>query len=156
MYTQVVYCLERVPVVVKEKPELAKAEPFKPVLSGNREPMARLTMEDLFKILATTLTDRSVDEFQADAKHWLDTARDPRWKRPYTELTYLPMMELLRYLRVSEYSTYIVTGGGQDFVRVFPRACTAFRPGRWSVPRAERNTATRTASRFSPRNPSCS
>jgi hypothetical protein len=89
MYTQVVYCLDRVPAVVKQKPELAKVEPFRTVLSGNREAMAKLSMDDLFKILAATLTGMSVDEFQAEAKKWLDAAKDPRWKRPYTELTYL-------------------------------------------------------------------
>jgi phosphoglycolate phosphatase-like HAD superfamily hydrolase len=119
MYTQVVYCLDRVPAIVKEKPELAKVEPFRTVLSGNREAMAKLSMDDLFKILAATLTGMSVDEFKAEAKKWLDTARDPRWKRPYTELTYLPMIELLKYLRANGYRTYIVTGGGQDFVRVY-------------------------------------
>jgi phosphoglycolate phosphatase-like HAD superfamily hydrolase len=119
MYTQVVYCLDRVPAIVKEKPELAKVEPFRTVLSGNREAMAKLSLDDLFKILAATLTGMSVDEFKAEAKKWLDTARDPRWKRPYTELTYLPMIELLKYLRANGYRTYIVTGGGQDFVRVY-------------------------------------
>ena len=119
MYTQVVYCLDRVPAVVKAKPELAKVEPFKTVLSGNREAIAKLSMDDLFKILAATLTGMSVDEFKTEAKKWLDTARDPRWKRPYTELTYLPMTELLKYLRANGYRTYIVTGGGQDFVRVY-------------------------------------
>jgi phosphoglycolate phosphatase-like HAD superfamily hydrolase len=119
MYTQVVYCLDRVPVVVKAKPELANVEPFKTVLSGDREAMAKLSMDDLLKILAATLTGMSVDDFKAEAKAWLDTARDPRWKRPYTELTYLPMIELLKYLRANGYRTYIVTGGGQDFVRVY-------------------------------------
>jgi phosphoserine phosphatase len=119
MYSQVVYCLERVPVVVKAKPELAKAEPFKTVLSADREAMAKLTMDDLFKILAATLTGMSVDDFKAEAKKWLETAKDPRWKRPYTELTYLPMIEVLKYLRANGYKTYIVTGGGQDFVRVY-------------------------------------
>ncbi len=119
MYTQVLYCLERVPAVVKAKPELAKVEPFKTVLSGNREAMARLTLPDLEKILAATLTGMSVDEFNAEAKKWIAAARDPRWKRPYTELTYLPMQEVLKYLRASGYKTFIVTGGGQDFVRVY-------------------------------------
>ena len=81
--------------------------------------MAKLSMDDLFKILAATLTGMSVDEFKTEAKKWLDTTRDPRWKRPYTELTYLPMIELLKYLRANGYRTYIVTGGGQDFVRVY-------------------------------------
>ena len=119
MYTQVMYCLERVPAVVKAKPELAKVEPFKTVMSGNREAMAKLTMKDLEKILAVTLTGMSVDEFQAEVKKWLEKARDPRWKAPYTELTYLPMQEVLKYLRANGYKTYIVTGGGQDFVRVY-------------------------------------
>jgi len=60
-----------------------------------------------------------VETFNAEVKKWLETARDPRWKKPYTELTYLPMQEVLKYLRESGYKTYIVTGGGQDFVRVY-------------------------------------
>src|SRR2546430_14340303 len=72
MYSQVMYCLERVPAVVKAKPELATVEPFKTVLSGNREAMAKLSMEDLEKILAATLTGISVDEFNAEAKRWLE------------------------------------------------------------------------------------
>jgi phosphoserine phosphatase len=119
MYTQVIYCLDRVPAVVKEKPELANVEPFKTVLSGDREAIAKLSMDDLFKILAVTLTGMTVDQFQAEAKDWLKTAKDPRWKRPYTELTYRPMQEVLSYLRANGFKTYIVTGGGQDFVRVY-------------------------------------
>src|SRR5271165_3654204 len=119
MYTQVVYCLERVPAVVEKKPELKNAEPFRTVLSGNREAMAKLTMPDLVKILAATLTGMTVEEFNADVKKWFETARHPRWKRPYTELVYQPMLEVLRYLRDNGYKTYIVTGGGQDFVRVY-------------------------------------
>ncbi len=119
MYTQVVYCLERVPAVVKAKPELASAEPFKTVLSGNREAISRLSTDDLLKILAATLTGMSVDQFEVEVKQWLSNARDPRWKRPYTELIYLPMIEVLNYMRANRYKTYIVTGGGQDFVRVY-------------------------------------
>ena len=119
IYTQVIYCLDRVPAVVKAKPELAKVEPFKTVLSGNRDAIAKLSMDDLLKIVAATLTGISVEQFQSEAKQWIDTARDPRWKRPYTELTYLPMIEVLKYLRTNGYETYIVTGGGQDFVRVY-------------------------------------
>jgi phosphoglycolate phosphatase-like HAD superfamily hydrolase len=119
MYTQVVYCLERVPAVVAKKPGLKNVEPFKTVLSGNREAMAKLSMRDLEKILAATLTGMSVEEFNDEAKKWIETARHPRWNRPYTELVYQPMLEALRYLRENAYKTYIVTGGGQDFVRVY-------------------------------------
>lgn len=119
IYSQVMYCLDRVPAVVKAKPELAGVEPFKTVMSGDRAAIAKLSMDDLFKILAATLTGMSTDEFSAEVKQWLATAKDPRWKRPYTDLTYLPMQEVLKYLRASGYKTYIVTGGGQDFVRVY-------------------------------------
>src|SRR5262249_27922927 len=119
MYTQVIYCLERVPTVVASRPELKNVEPFKTVLSGNQEAMAKLPMRDLEKVLAATLTGMSVEEFNAEAKKWLQTANHPRWNRPYTELAYQPMLEVLRYLRHNEYKTYIVTGGGQDFVRIY-------------------------------------
>jgi phosphoglycolate phosphatase-like HAD superfamily hydrolase len=119
MYTQVVYCLERVPAVAAKRPELRNVEPFKTVLSGNREAIARLSMRDLYKILAATLFGMSVEEFNVEVKAWLETARHPRWNRPYTELIYQPMLEVLRYLRDNAYKTYIVTGGGQDFVRVY-------------------------------------
>lgn len=119
MYTQVIYCLERVPVVVKQKPELKDQEPFKTVLSGNREAMAKLSMKELEEILAATLSGMSVEEFQAEVKKWLATAKHPRYQRLYTELTYQPMHEVLKYFRANGYKTYIVTGGGQDFVRAF-------------------------------------
>jgi haloacid dehalogenase-like hydrolase len=119
MYTQVVYCLDRVPVVVAQKPELKNREPFKTVLSGNREAMAKLSLRDLEEILIATLTGMPVEAFQAEAKKWIETAKHPRWNRLYTELTYQPMLEVLQYLRDKGFRTYIVTGGGQDFVRVY-------------------------------------
>jgi phosphoglycolate phosphatase-like HAD superfamily hydrolase len=119
MYTQVVYCLDRVPALAAKKPELRNVEPFKTVLSGNRETMAKLSMRDLEKILVATLTGMSVEEFNAEAKTWIQRAKHPRWDRPYTELVYQPMLEVLHYLRDNAYKIYIVTGGGQDFVRVY-------------------------------------
>ncbi len=119
IYTQVVYCLDRVPAVVKEKPNLAKVEPFKTVLSGDFDKIAKFSLHDFEVILAATLTGMDVDTFDSEAKAWIDSARDHRWKRPYTELTYQPMQEVLSYFRANSYKTYIVTGGGQDFVRVY-------------------------------------
>src|SRR5690242_20569418 len=79
MYTQIVYCLERVPVLVKARPELADVEPFKTVVAGDREAIARLPIEDLEKILALTLTGMSVEDFKAEVAKWFGIARDPRW-----------------------------------------------------------------------------
>ena len=119
MYSQILYCLDRVPALVQAKPGLAKVEPFKTVMSGDRDAIAKLPFKDIEKILVATLTGMPVDTFNAEARKWLAEARDPRWKRPYTELTYVPMQEVLSYLRANGYKTYIVTGGGQDFVRVY-------------------------------------
>jgi phosphoserine phosphatase len=119
MYSQMIYCLDRVPVLAAEKPSLKHGEPFKTVLSGNRQAMAEFTMPDLEKIIIATLTGMTTDEFDAEVKTWLATAKHPRWKRPYTELTYQPMLEVMSYLRTNGYKTFIVTGFGQDFVRVY-------------------------------------
>jgi phosphoglycolate phosphatase-like HAD superfamily hydrolase len=119
VYSQLIYCLDRVPALVKAKPELANVEPFKTVMSGDREAIAKLPMEDVEKIAIATLSGMSVDQFSAEATKWGAAAKDPRWKRPYTELTYQPMQEVLKYLRANGYKTYIVTGGGQDFVRTY-------------------------------------
>ena len=114
-----IYCLDRVTQIAEAKPELKEIEPFKTVLSGNREAIANLSIPDLEKIAVATLSGMSTDQFQADVKKWLSTAKNWRWNRPYTELTYQPMLELLQYFRANGYKTYIVTGGGQDFVRVY-------------------------------------
>jgi phosphoglycolate phosphatase-like HAD superfamily hydrolase len=119
IYSQVVYCLDHVPAVVEKDPKLKNVEPFKTVLSGNREAIAKLSLHDLEKILFATLTGMPVEDFEAEAKKWLATAKDPRWKRPYTDLIYQPMLEVMQYLRGNGFKTFIVTGGGQDFVRTY-------------------------------------
>jgi phosphoglycolate phosphatase-like HAD superfamily hydrolase len=128
IYAQLVYCLSRVPTVVAAKPELKDAEPFKTVMSGDRAAIAALSMKDWETILAATLTGMTTDQFKIDVKAWLATAKDPRWKRSYTELTFQPMQELLRFLRDNGYKTYIVTGGGQDFVRVYAESTYGIPP----------------------------
>ena len=100
-------------------PSCKNIEPFKTVLSGDREAIAKLSWPDLDKIFAATLSGMTVEEFDAEAKAWLETARHARWNRPYTDLVYQPMLEVLRYLRANAYKTFIATGSGQDFVRVY-------------------------------------
>jgi phosphoserine phosphatase len=119
IYSQFVYCFDRVPEVVKARPELANVEPFKTVMAQGRAAIASLSHEDLVKIAMTTLSGMPVEDFRSEVLKWLASARDGRWKRPYTDLTYLPMREVLQYLRANGYKTYIVTGGGQDFVRAY-------------------------------------
>jgi len=106
-------------VMAAKNPELAAAEPFKTVLSGDRASIARLPMTDIEKILVATHTGMTVEAFRASVNDWIAKAKHPRWNRLFTELVYQPMLEVMKYLRDNGYKTYIVTGGGQDFVRAF-------------------------------------
>jgi hypothetical protein len=119
MYTQAVFALDRLVAMAPEHPEWKTTEPFKSVLDGDRKAMAKFTTQDLMKIVVVTHTGMTAGEFAALVKDWFATARDPRWHRPFTELVYQPMLELMQYLRANGYRTYIVTGGGQDFVRTY-------------------------------------
>ena len=119
MYTQIVFALDRVVELAPKHPPWKTTQPFAAVLSGDKAAMAKFTMKDLEAILTAAQTGMSVDEFQAIVKDWIAKARDPRWKRPFTELVYEPMLEVMQYLRANGYKTYIVTGGGQDFVRAY-------------------------------------
>jgi phosphoglycolate phosphatase-like HAD superfamily hydrolase len=119
LYSQIIFCFDRIGVLAKEKPELKDIEPFKTVLSGDREAIAKLSKKDLEIILAVTSTGMTTEQFQGEVRAWLAEAKDPRWHRPYNDLTYLPMQEVMKYLRANGYKTFIVTGGGQDFVREY-------------------------------------
>ncbi len=119
IYTQIVFAFSRVPQVVKERPELANEEAFKVILSGDHEAIAHLSEEQLLSVIGATLTGMDVDKYRVEVAAWIKDARDRRWKRPFTELVYQPQIELLKYLRASGYRTFIVTGGGQDFVRAY-------------------------------------
>ena len=119
IYSQVMFALDRVVALAPEHPEWKEKEPFKTVLSGDREAMAKLSLRDLEVIVFATHTGMSVEAFSAIATEWAGKAKDHRWDRPYTELVYQPMQEVLILLRANGYRTYIVTGGGQDFVRSY-------------------------------------
>lgn len=119
MYTEVVFSLHRVVALAPSHPEWKTTEPFKSVLAGDFKNLAKLPIRDLNALLVATHTGMRVEQFHTIVKDWLATARHPRFKRPYTELIYQPMLEVIRYLRANGFKTYIVTGGGQDFVRVF-------------------------------------
>jgi len=105
--------------MAQKDPKMKDVEPFKTVLSGDRAAMAKLTVPDLEKILAITHTGMTVEAFQTIVQDWIAKAKHQRFERPYTELVYQPMLEVMQYLRASGYKTYSVTGGGQDFVRTY-------------------------------------
>ena len=119
MYTQLVFALDRVAALAPQHPEWKTTAPFSSVLSGDRAAMAKFTMKDLEAILMATHTGTTAEVFQSIVKQWIATARQPRFHKLYSEMIYQPMLEAMQYLRDHGYRTYIVTGGGQDFVRAY-------------------------------------
>jgi phosphoglycolate phosphatase-like HAD superfamily hydrolase len=119
VYTQVVFAIDRVKQLAPQHPEWKTVEPFKSILADDRQAMSKFTIQDFAKVAAVSHTGMTVEEFQAIVKKWLATAEHPRFHRRYTDLVYQPMLEVMAYLRANDFKTYIVTGGGQDFVRVF-------------------------------------
>src|SRR5262249_35411760 len=119
MYTQLEFALERVAELAPKHPEWKSKQPFATVLSGDKAAMAKLTKQDLEAIVMATHTGMTVAEFNSIVKEWIGKAKDQRWGRLHTELIYQPMLEVIEYLRANGYKTYIVTGGGQDFVRAY-------------------------------------
>jgi phosphoserine phosphatase len=119
VYTQAMFALERVHTLAAQHPEWKDQEPFQVVLAGDEAAIAKFSERDWAEILFATHAGMSQAEFQDIVRQWLAAAKHPRFKRPYTELVYQPMREVMDYLRANGFKTYIVTGGGQDFVRAY-------------------------------------
>jgi phosphoglycolate phosphatase-like HAD superfamily hydrolase len=117
MYFQVAFALERVKALAPKHPEWKDQEPFKALLDGDMKALAAAGEKGLLAFIAASHSGITVDDFHRIVLDWLDTARHPRFKRPYTSLIYQPMLELLTYLRANEFKTFIVSGGGIDFMR---------------------------------------
>lgn len=119
VYTQATFALDRVRDLAPTHPEWKEMEPFKAVIADEHEAIAEFTEQEWMRIVAATHTGISTEAFLEIVRQWLATAKHPRFQRPYTELAYQPMREVIDYLRGNGFKTYIVTGGGQDFVRVY-------------------------------------
>lgn len=119
LYAQAMFALDRVKALASEHPDWKTTEPFKSVISGDREEIAKFKEQDWAHIIAVTHAGMTTAEFQVIVRDWLTTARHPRFKRPFTDLVYQPMLEVMEYLRGHGFATYLVTGGGQEFVRVY-------------------------------------
>jgi len=119
IYTQLRFALDRVATLAPQHPEWKETEPFKSVLGGDREAMSKFSEKDWMEIVAVTHSGMGTEDFVALVKPWIATAKAPRFDRPYTDLVYQPMLEVMKYLREKGFRVYIVTGGGQEFVRVY-------------------------------------
>jgi len=118
-YSQVMFTFDQLGVMAAKDPKLKDVEPFKTVLSGDNAAIGKLGVPELLKVVALTHSGTTVEVFQKTAHDWITTAQHPRFKRLYTDLVYQPMLEVMQYIRANGYKTFIVTGGGQDFVRTY-------------------------------------
>ncbi|MGO6789593.1 HAD family hydrolase [Rhizobium ruizarguesonis] len=117
IYTQLAFALDRVKLLAPQYPEWKETQPFKAVLEGDMTALAASGEKGLVELIMTTHAGMTSNDFQKIVTDWLASARDPKFKRPYTELVYQPMVELLAYLRANGFKTFIVSGGGIEFMR---------------------------------------
>jgi hypothetical protein len=117
MYTQLAFGLDRVKTLAPQHPEWKEMQPFKAALEGDMETLAGSGEHGLLELVMATHAGMTANEFQKIVVDWIATARHPRFERLYAELAYLPMLELLAYLRANAFKTFIVSGGGIEFMR---------------------------------------
>ena len=117
IYFQIAFAFDRVKAMVSRHPEWRTREPFKSVLADDRAALAALGEKGFIDIVAATHAGMTTEEFTKAVLDWLATARHPRFDRPYTDLVYQPMIELLALLRAHQFKTFIVSGGGIEFMR---------------------------------------
>jgi len=117
MYFQFFFALDRVKVLAPQHPEWKDKEPFASLLKGDAKGALAGGERAMLEIIMATHAGMTTEEFAQTVKDWIATARHPRTKRPYTEMVYQPMLELLAYLRANGFKTFIVSGGGIEFMR---------------------------------------
>lgn len=122
-YVEMAFAFARVPKVVETHPELRDRQPYKAVVDRDTQALAALGEKGIGEIVAATHSGMTTTQFDTIVSGWLGTARHPRFDRPYTDLVYQPMLELLAFLRANGFKTFVVSGGGVDFMRVWaPRS----------------------------------
>lgn len=117
LYTQLVFAVDRVKALAPQHPEWAKTEPFKSILAGDVAAALAGGEKSIAALLAATHAGMTIDEFDEVVRAWTAEAKHPRFDRPYTQCVYQPMLEVLAYLREHQFHTYIVSGGGVEFMR---------------------------------------
>jgi phosphoglycolate phosphatase-like HAD superfamily hydrolase len=116
-YVQLAYVIDRVKALAPKHPEWKDNQPFKGVLAGDLKAALAGGERAILELVMATHAGMTTEEFAASVTSWLSRAKHPRFGRPYTELVYQPMLELLAYLRASGFKTYVVSGGGIEFMR---------------------------------------
>jgi phosphoserine phosphatase len=119
LYFQLLFAIDRIKALAPQHPEWKTQQPFKAVLENDIKALAASGEKGLIQLVMASHAGMTTDEFEQIVTDWMATAKHPRFKRPYTELVYQPMLELLQYLRDNGFKTFIVSGGGIEFMRPF-------------------------------------
>ena len=130
VYFQLLFAIDRVKQLAPQHPEWRTTQPFKAVLDGDMRALAESGKEGLLELVMSTHAGMTTDEFEAIVRAWVTTARHPTTGRPYTEMVFQPMLELLDYLRANGFQTFIVWAAGSSSCASSRRRSTAFRPSR--------------------------
>lgn len=128
LYFQLAFAIDRVKALAPQHPEWKTTPPFQAVLEGDLETLAAAGERGIVELVMASHAGTTTEEFAGIVREWLATARHPRFERPYTELVFQPMLELLDYLRANGFRTWIVSGGGVEFLRVFAEAAYGVPP----------------------------
>ena len=128
IYSQVLFAFDRVAEMAPQHPEWKTKMPFKAIVTGDKEAMGKFTLKDIEVIAMATHTGMTAEAFTPLVTDWMAKAKHPRFDKPYPQMVYQPMLEVMKYLRDNGYKTYIVTGGGQDFVRAYSQTVYGIPP----------------------------
>jgi phosphoglycolate phosphatase-like HAD superfamily hydrolase len=128
VYFQLLFAIDRVKALAPEHPEWSTQQPFKAVLEDDKEALAAAGVHGLIELVMAAHAGMTTEEFERIATEWLATARHPTTGQPFTEMVYQPMLELLDYLRANGFKTYIVSGGGIEFMRPWTEAVYGIPP----------------------------
>lgn len=116
-YTEAIFGLDTIKALAPEHPEWKNQEPYKSILDNNMEAIKNFTLLDIEKMIAASHAGITTEAFQQRVHNWFSKAINPRFKRPYTQLIYQPMLEVINLFKAKGFKTYIVSGGGQEFIR---------------------------------------
>lgn len=119
VYTQFIFAIDRVRQMASQHPEWKHETPYSLIINNDKNLLSKLSKDDIKKIITVTHTGMSVDDYHALAQSWLKVAQNPHYHQLYKDVVYQPMLEIIRYLHDNDFNVYIVTGGGQAFVRAF-------------------------------------
>ncbi|MGH7216681.1 MAG: HAD family hydrolase [Nitrospiraceae bacterium] len=119
IYFQLQFALDRVKALAQQHPEWKETQPFKALLEGDKKAFAAGGEKAILEVMAVSHSGMTTEEFEGIVKDWFATAKHPRFTRPYNEVVYQPMLELLDYLRANGFKTFIVSGGGVEFMRAW-------------------------------------